>query len=123
MHSSGENSRKRKNDSLGSTPIDGSPRTGSWSDAYPRVDQQLAHVTVPFNSPYREAGPSLHARVGAPPMSSSSSSSSPPTPSLPPASPLPRRRPPAGEDRSLYPSTRSSTHKARRRQVPAVQDQ
>ena len=120
MHSSGENSRKRKNDSLGSTPIDGSPRTGSWSDAYPRVDQQLAHVTVPLTSPHREAGPSLHARVGAPPMSSLSSS--PPTPSLPPALPLPRRRPPTGEDRSPYPSTRSSTHKARR-QVPVVQDQ
>jgi hypothetical protein len=56
MHSFGENSRKRKNDSLGSTPTDGSPRTGSWSDAYPRVDQQLAHVTVPFTSPHCEAG-------------------------------------------------------------------
>jgi hypothetical protein len=122
MHSSGENSRKRKNDSLGSTPTDSSPRTGSWSDAYPRVNQQLAHVTVPFASSYREAGPSLHAQVGVLPMSSSSSSL-PPTPSLPPALPLPRRRPTAGEDRSLYPSTRSSTHKARRRQVPVVQDQ
>jgi hypothetical protein len=121
MHSSGENSRKRKNDSLGSTPTDGSPPTGSWSDAYPRVDQQLAHLTVPFTSPHREAGPSLHAQVGAPPMWSLSSL--PPTPSLPLALPLPRRRPPTREDRSLYPSTRSSTHKARRRQVPAVQDQ
>ena len=121
MHSSGENSRKRTNDSLGSTPTNGSPRTGSCSDAYPRVDQQLAHVMVPFTSPHPEAGPSLHARMGAPLMLLSSSS--PPTPSLPPASPLPRRCPPAGEDRSPYPSTRSSTHKACRRQVPAVQDQ
>jgi hypothetical protein len=121
MHSSGENSRKRKNVSLGSTPTDGSPCTGLWSNAYPRVDQQLAHVMVPFTSPHREAGPSLHARVGALPMSSSSSL--PPTPSLPPALPLPCRRPPAGEDRSPYLSTRFSTHKARRRQVPAVQDQ
>ncbi len=121
MHSSGENSSKRKNDSLGSISTDGSPRTGSWSGAYPRVDQQLAQVTVPFTSSYREAGPSLHAQVGAPPMSSSSSL--PPTPSLPPASPLPRHRPPTGEDRSPYPSTRSSLHKARCRQVPAVQDQ
>jgi hypothetical protein len=121
MHSSGENSRKRKNDSLGSTPTDGSPHTGSWSDAYPRVDQQLAHVMVPFTSPHREAGLSLHARVGAPPMSLSLLL--PPTPSLPLASMLPRRRPPAREDHSPCPSTRSSTHKARRHQVPEVQDQ
>ena len=121
MHSSGENSRKHKNDSLGSTPTDGSPHTVSWSDAYPRVDQQLAHVMVPFTSPHREAGPSLHARVGPPPMWLLLSS--PPTPSQPPASPLPCRRPPAREDHSPYPTTRSSTHKARRCQVPAVQDQ
>jgi hypothetical protein len=41
----------------------------------------------------------------------------------PPALPLPRRRPLAGEDRSPYPSTWSSTHKARRCQVLALQDQ
>ena len=58
--------------------------------------------------------------VDAPLMSSSLSSL--PMPPPPPALPIPCRYPPAREDRSLYPSTRSSTHKARRHQVPAVHD-
>ncbi len=50
-------------DPVGSTPTDGSPCTGSRSNAYTRVEQQLAHVTVLFASPPREAALSLHAQV------------------------------------------------------------
>ena len=72
-------------DPVGSTPTDGSTRTGLRSDAYTRVEQQLVHVMVPFASHPREAALSLHTRVVVVVVVATNVATGVATPTLPPS--------------------------------------